>query len=284
MWLYRLLSRVFPRSFGAKIALVAALGILVPLGALVALLRHDSGALSDPWRAGVAAGAALAWTAVVLVLLQALLQPLRLLAAHLDDWQEGWHPGHLPKTFGDEPGRLMRQVNRLMDQASFVMGGARSVSDIDPLTGALNQRGLEAEMAGGAPGWVLRFGVDDLDTIRHRWGRDAEDEALRTLVRQARATLRPGDVLARLDDQDFVALLPALAPETVRGVAERLRRAVEMRVRTKGGPVTISVGLAQHMGGPDGDPVLQRAKSALSQARLRTQSRICEASTLLDAA
>lgn len=284
MWLYRLLSRPFPRSYGAKLSLVAGVGAIVPPIGLALLVHLDPSALADFRDLGVVAGAVLAWTGVLLLALRALLRPLRLVAERLDDWQEGWHPGHLPQSYSDEPGRLMRQINRLMDQACAVMGRAASTSHIDPLTGLLNRQGLEEQLAEGAPGWVLCFGVDNLDTIAHRWGRDAALETVRGVARHARGALRPGDILARPEDGNLIALLPALAPEEVRAVADRLRRAVEVGVRTKVGFTPVSIGLAQHTGGPGGDVTMGKAVAALAQARRLGRSRICEASTLVEAA
>ncbi|WP_210527035.1 GGDEF domain-containing protein [Rubellimicrobium arenae] len=275
---------LLPRSLLAQMRLVAAVGPLTVMSIMAATLVLGEPTDRLDRQLLILAAAALAGTGLTWLGQRAILRPMLRMAEHLHAWGEGWHPGHLPEGSGDDLGRAIRQLNRLMDQASARLGCVGDERHIDSLTGALTQEGLEARIAEVGAGWFLQFGLDNFEVLERRWGRDAADEAVRATVRAARGVLRPGDILARLGEGDLMVVLPALTLDEARGVAERLRRAVEMRVRTKAGLTSVSVGLALHPGGPEVGSALAQATSALATARVMGRNRICEAPTLVQAA
>jgi diguanylate cyclase (GGDEF)-like protein len=108
----------------------------------------------------------------------------------------------------------------------------RSLAELDPLTGALNRRGL-AEFAerlftgesAGAPS-VICLDLDDFKRVNDQLGHAAGDELLRSAVAAARDVLRAADAISRTGGDEFVVVLSDADAATASTVAERIGRAV----------------------------------------------------------
>lgn len=115
MWLYDRLSRIFPRSFTAKLFFVAFCGVHVPLVTLALWALVQAGPLSAhlPWLIwGLVA--TLVGTLATLWAIHAILAPLMQVEQTLRAFEEDGHVQPLPWTYGDEIGRLMTLSNRLV--------------------------------------------------------------------------------------------------------------------------------------------------------------------------
>ena len=133
----------------------------------------------------------------------------------------------------------------------------------DPLTGCLNRRGFEQELA-RATARASRHGTDlallavDIDHFKRTndgYGHLVGDLVLRDVGAILRHAARAGDVVARLGGDEFVLTLPDTDGEEAGVVAERITDAVRCHVfHTSRGDVrvTLSVGIAaeqvQHAG------------------------------------
>lgn len=89
----------------------------------------------------------------------------------------------------------------------------RSLAELDPLTGALNRRGL-AELTkhlfrnGCRPGpSLLCLDLDDFKLVNDRLGHAAGDRLLQRTVAVTRVVLRAGDAIARVGGDEFVVVL-----------------------------------------------------------------------------
>jgi diguanylate cyclase (GGDEF)-like protein len=275
MRLYTLLSRVFPKSFAAKVYAVAYLGALSPL--LVGIVLE----LAGP---GPHQTSRLAWTLILatalttagtLLALRALLKPLLLIAERLSTWDEVGHAGHLPDGYEDELGAVMQQANRLMDRASARVERSRVQAEVDPLTGALNRRGVTRWVGAGRPGWLLQIDIDGFKAVNDRWGHEKGDAILREIVRAARSELRPHDMLARFGGDEFVAVLADVDAKEAGAVAERIRHAVERDVRVGEQSLTISIGLVRFGAGGELTQALAKADEALYHAKRLGRNRVC---------
>lgn len=105
---------------------------------------------------------------------------------------------------------------------------ARAVST-DPLTGALNRRGLrrhlrETRQRGGQR-WMLVADIDGLKSLNDRLGHAAGDALLRATVESWQARLRADGVVGRWGGDEFVVVFRAEGEAAARGVGAELRAA-----------------------------------------------------------
>ena len=102
----------------------------------------------------------------------------------------------------------------------------------DPLTGLPHLSQLEQLVqpegsdAGRTQFALLFIDVVGLRSVNATHGREAGDEALRHVVKQARAGLRVADILFRVASDEFVALLHATDSDTAESVATRIRHRI----------------------------------------------------------
>lgn len=105
----------------------------------------------------------------------------------------------------------------------------------DPLTGVANRRCFDDTLAlfwqygsaqDGAVGLIMAD-IDHFKRYNDHYGHQAGDDCLRRVAARMALLIREQDVLARYGGEEFAILLPDATPETVRGVAERVRAGVE---------------------------------------------------------
>ena len=139
----------------------------------------------------------------------------------------------------------------------------------DPLTGALNRKGLY-ERAALAQAVAVRarqpvsLAVIDLDHFKQfndSYGHAAGDDLLAGLVSSWRTVLRPSDLLGRVGGDEFVLVLPNCTPDEAHATLERLRG------------VSGSGWTAGVVQWPPGQPVIAAVDSADQVMYARKQSR-----------
>jgi diguanylate cyclase (GGDEF)-like protein len=113
----------------------------------------------------------------------------------------------------------------------------------DPLTGTLNRRGFEDEVAAelaripaGAEGALVVLDVDDFKAVNDRHGHGAGDDLLCRLTDTARDAVRAGDSVGRLGGDEFALLLP--------GADRRAAERIASRIGAHLGTVGVSHGVA----------------------------------------
>jgi diguanylate cyclase (GGDEF)-like protein/PAS domain S-box-containing protein len=118
---------------------------------------------------------------------------------------------------------------------SILIERLRVQSQLDPLTGALNRRGL-ADQAGAVAGVAGRSGIPvavvimDLDAFKRfndEHGHVAGDTVLVHLVAHWQAVLREGDVLGRVGGDEFVLVLPGARTADAAELVTRMRAAYD---------------------------------------------------------
>lgn len=107
----------------------------------------------------------------------------------------------------------------------------------DPLTGlhnlhhadpALRRMAITARRDGRHLA-VMMLDIDHFKSFNDRYGHATGNRVLIEVGRRLKAGLRPGDLLARIGGEEFLAALPGATLAEARMVAERLRRAVADR-------------------------------------------------------
>jgi diguanylate cyclase (GGDEF)-like protein len=140
--------------------------------------------------------------------------------------------------------------------AAMLRGKLEAQAATDPLTGALNRRGIElaAEqriMACRKDHQPLSAVVIDLDDFKHvndTYGHHCGDATLMAVAACLQRGIRPRDLLARIGGDEFAVLLPNTSQTEAIEITERLRTSVAAtdiiygQIRTR---VTASFGVAQ---------------------------------------
>ncbi len=96
---------------------------------------------------------------------------------------------------------------------------------LDPLTGLLNRRGLDAVLnrVDVGDGAVIYADLDRFKDLNDKLGHPAGDSALMHFARIIREQVRNGDVGARIGGEEFAIWLPAARLEVAFRIAERIR-------------------------------------------------------------
>lgn len=169
--------------------------------------------------------------------------------------------------------------------SSFRAGESFRLSALfDPLTGALNRRGLNSElrthvepMPSGAGLAVIAMDLDNFKAINDLHGHEAGDLVLQNFSDTVRACIRSEDLFARIGGEEFALVLPDTAPEKALQMAERIREQVSrLDFSTNGIPVQVTVSVG--VGTSDSRtafPLLMRiADEALYEAKRQGRNRV----------
>lgn len=160
------------------------------------------------------------------------------------------------------------------------------MSVTDPLTGALNRRGLEIVTSrvehDYRRSWrvfsVIAIDLDHFKIINDTHGHAAGDQVLRRLVEECRRNLRGDSVVARMGGEEFCVVLPDCRMADAMTVAERIRASfAEAYVTMDAASIgcTISLGVAQcHEGATDFAAVAKLADAALYRAKFAGRNRV----------
>ncbi|MNZ13812.1 putative diguanylate cyclase YcdT [compost metagenome] len=161
---------------------------------------------------------------------------------------------------------------------------------IDHLTGALTRSAFtrranalldsRQQHAQALPLTLMMLDIDHFKSINDRHGHAVGDQVLRQFAHTLQDQLHEGELLARMGGEEFVILLPGLAPDRANFTAERLRRAVQDLHLAQGDErlqITVSIGLdgcAGHEPAPGLDELLARADQALYRAKAHGRNRV----------
>ncbi len=148
----------------------------------------------------------------------------------------------------------------------------------DPLTGALNRRGLNTELAGfrqkpvGGRGLaVIALDLDHFKSINDRHGHQTGDLVLQHFSDTVRACIRNDDLFARLGGEEFIVVLADVGLDDAHRMAERIREQIMALELDAGSPsvdVTCSLGIGHASDAASNVQVLIRiADEALYDAK-----------------
>ncbi|MEG1831781.1 MAG: diguanylate cyclase [Burkholderiaceae bacterium] len=178
----------------------------------------------------------------------------------------------------DEYEQRVRELERELLQIS-------SLVQRDPLTGALNRRGLEEAFAVesaraaryDASLALLMIDLDRFKALNDSLGHVAGDRALVHLVTVMMASLRPTDAIARIGGEEFAVLLPGSGLSDALLAGTRLQHElVERPFEVNGAPhpLTFSAGVSQWQFDEPLEALLDRADMALYRAKHEGRDRV----------
>ena len=128
---------------------------------------------------------------------------------------------------------------------------------------------------------IMMLDVDHFKRINDTHGHQAGDVALRGIARLCGEALRTTDIIGRFGGEEFIILIPEMAPDGVVRIAERLRRCIEgAPIEAEGAEIrlTVSIGAAHlEAGDRDLDAIIGRADKALYEAKNAGRNRVVAA-------
>ncbi len=161
----------------------------------------------------------------------------------------------------------------------------RSDAVLDPLTGLLNRKALAGRFAEiaqqasltGAPICLIACDLDHFKRVNDDYGHARGDAVLKDAAYVMRKQLRSFELVYRLGGEEFLIVLPGVAVDEGRAIAERVRAGIE-EARPAGLEVTASFGVAGSDGGTAVfEPLFAAADDALYQAKRAGRNRVVAA-------
>ncbi|MDR0702972.1 MAG: diguanylate cyclase [Azoarcus sp.] len=174
------------------------------------------------------------------------------------------------------------EIARLHDE----LNAASHLIRHDPLTGALNRRGLSEAFTReisrmnrkDTPLCIALIDIDNFKEFNDAHGHGTGDEALRHLARTITEALRPQDMVARYGGEEFIILLPDTAPEAANTILIRLQRELTRRIFCAPGSerllITFSAGIARILPGEQPEASIARADKAMYAAKRAGKNRV----------
>ncbi|HTJ96083.1 MAG TPA: diguanylate cyclase [Rhodocyclaceae bacterium] len=176
------------------------------------------------------------------------------------------------------------EVKRLQDELSQ----ASEMVRMDPLTGALNRKGMDEAVAREVARTrrhdsmlsVALLDIDNFKKINDHLGHQAGDAALVHLATVTRETIRPQDTLARYGGEEFVILLPDTNLDDAVKAMERVQRELTRRFFLHENNkllITFSAGVAELTDDEEPGLAIKRADEAMYLAKRAGKNRVMAA-------
>lgn len=127
---------------------------------------------------------------------------------------------------------VMGELSRMAGRLQGAKARAEEQAATDPLTGLGNRRAMEGALArilrAGEGFAVLHLDLDYFKQVNDSLGHAAGDHVLEVIAARLRASVRGGDLVARVGGDEFVILLPGV---TDAGILQRVGVAIYDRMR-----------------------------------------------------
>ncbi len=201
----------------------------------------------------------------------------------------------------DEQDALKKQLEREVDTRTEELKEAltklseahitlKELNTIDAVTGirnrhyfddVLDQEWRRARRQGYDISMLL-LDIDHFKKVNDTYGHLAGDECLAAVAREVDQMFnRPSDVVARYGGEEFVVVLPYVAAENAKSLAEQLRALIADSNFTADGHsigVTVSIGVATITPGEDLAPrdIIGWADNALYEAKSSGRNQVCQ--------
>lgn len=156
----------------------------------------------------------------------------------------------------------------------------------DPLTGINNRAALDAALAREVelarrhrtPLSLIIMDIDKFKSINDTYGHATGDDIIKAFSQVVSGVIRRTDMFFRYGGEEFVILMSNTGRDGAQLLAERIRREIERMELSPPNTalaVTVSLGVASRRGNEGGQSLLQRADSALYEAKAQGRNRVC---------
>ncbi len=167
--------------------------------------------------------------------------------------------------------RRLAQAEAEIVRLKSVLAEAERMADHDALTGLMNRRGFERELARTLAACrryrteaaLVYFDLDGFKAVNDRLGHAAGDRALQTVAHLLSAGVRESDVVARLGGDEFAVILNRAGRAAAESKALTLAQSVERAPAGPGGPIRLSFGVRVFEPGMQAAQMLAEADAAM---------------------
>jgi diguanylate cyclase (GGDEF)-like protein len=155
------------------------------------------------------------------------------------------------------------------------------LATIDSLTGAVNRSTGEVileqvrkdAMRNKSSFCVVLFDIDDFKRVSHTHGHAVGDSVIRTVAGMA-AAVRANDTLVRWGGEESLMVFKDCSLEQAGRVAEEIRKRIAAHDFALRNPITVSLGVAQHVHEEASTDLTIRSDAALYAAKHRGKNRV----------
>ncbi len=173
-------------------------------------------------------------------------------------------------------------LQRLNESLRLETRSLAEIARTDPLTGALNRKGLGDELtrlvraAGDAtfPMALVFIDIDHFKRINDTLGHEAGDQVIRGLADLVRAAVQRDDLFARWGGEEFLLVFHETSAVEGGHIAQRLRERIAQAAWPQQLKVTCSFGVAAWQRGEDLNEGIRRADEAMYRAKRNGRDRV----------
>ncbi|MDO6426321.1 GGDEF domain-containing protein [Thalassotalea sp. 1_MG-2023] len=165
----------------------------------------------------------------------------------------------------------LKQLNRLLNVESQEL---KDLAERDPLTGALNRKGIEHIFTNEIKVMSLMFiDIDHFKPLNDRYGHNIGDIILKDFVKLISENCRTSDFLARWGGEEFLLICPNTKVLEANELAEDLRQLIAEHNFVQNIKLTASFGLAQKENETIAE-LIERADVALYTAKAQGRNKV----------
>jgi len=176
--------------------------------------------------------------------------------------------------FAAEIERLQTRLAQSMEEAS--LDQLTRIANRGRFERTLNQW-VRAHRSSGLPFVLAMVDVDDFKKINDTEGHQEGDRVLVEIAQMLSAAFRPGDLVGRYGGDEFVIMLAHStanqAIDRIKALVERLAT-IRLGVNDMSGTITLSVGVTEWMVEDEPSDIVQRADTAMYQAKRAGKNRV----------
>jgi diguanylate cyclase (GGDEF)-like protein len=173
-------------------------------------------------------------------------------------------------------------LRRLNESLRLETRSLAEIARTDPLTGALNRKGLADELTRIVrlreghtfPMTLVFIDIDHFKRINDAHGHDTGDQVIRGLGQLVRSAVQRDDLFARWGGEEFLLVFRDTPGIEGRNIAERLRERIASAQWADGLRVTCSFGVAEWHRGEDLNDGIRRADEAMYRAKHEGRDRV----------
>ena len=173
-------------------------------------------------------------------------------------------------------------LQRLNESLRLETRSLAEIARTDPLTGALNRKGLADELTRivrlgngqSFPMTLVFIDIDRFKRINDTQGHATGDQVIRGLAELVRSAVQRDDLFARWGGEEFLLVFRDTTGLKGRDIAERLRERIAGAQWVEGLRVTCSFGVAEWHRGEDLNEGIKRADEAMYRAKQQGRDRV----------